>query len=956
MLGLRCGFFVLGLVHLFGVGAVGAQGGASRGDLRRYESLGQRYGKELRGRGGYWRALRTAKARLRLAQRAFGTESAQVESALEAVGFVHKLLNDAVSSGRVYRELVALKKRKHGAGAQAVALAEIQLAEALRVFRPDEAATIYERVYPRFRDDPYRGPSLAVQWASLLISVHALSDAEQLLVDASRRAGPSPQRPLLLSSLARLYSRTGDRVKLLATLDRMEPVNVSRPGSAEIRVDLLREVGARKRADDLLQRTLRTVQAHIKELRERGAPEGDVMPHVQSLLRLFRFLDRFPPETESYWDQVIRAASAQTKDRDAKVALALSGKASVLVARAKLKEALALGKRMFKWYRRTVWGTWPASALMGQVESLLGHHGAAVGHLQRALQGQRRQFGKDNPNLVAQTALLSKVQWKAKRYRPARDTLEHALAVERGILPVALSRGSEGDIQKYIRERRGQVDLSLSLALSWAPAAPLALRTVLERKGRALDALSQSLRNLREHLDKSELALFEELTGLRSQLASLVLSGATETAGKDAEYGKAVRDLQTRIVRVEAALRKKSARFRRTEVNLTVRDVQRRVPGDAVLLEFVTYREPVVLSQDPSPRRYAVILLRRRGDPVVMDLGEAAPLESLVAEFREALKDPSRRDVRRLGKGLFGRLLEPVPLKPGERLLLAPDGVLNLVPFAALVTGEGRFLIEERPMIYLTSGRDLLYLNDRALGRGVSVVADPSFDHGAGARRNSRGRRSHALAQTTWERLPGTASEAKAVKGLFPSARLLMGKAATESAVQRLRNPRVLHVATHGFFLPGADPAQGSGGDATGHALLRSGLVFTGSNHSGTTTDDGVLTALEASGMRLEGTELVVLSACETGVGKVVDGEGLYGLRRAMVIAGARSTVMSLWQVDDRATQHLMVKYYQHLKNGEGRGEALRRVQRAMLRRREFRHPFYWAAFFHNGAWSPLKM
>jgi CHAT domain-containing protein len=137
--------------------------------------------------------------------------------------------------------------------------------------------------------------------------------------------------------------------------------------------------------------------------------------------------------------------------------------------------------------------------------------------------------------------------------------------------------------------------------------------------------------------------------------------------------------------------------------------------------------------------------------------------------------------------------------------------------------------------------------------------------------------------------------------------------------------------------------------------LLRSGLALANANlREKAGADDGILTALEASGLNLWGTKLVVLSACDTGVGEVRNGEGVYGLRRAFVLAGAESLVMSLWPASDYTTRELMTHYYQNLKKGLGRGAALRLVQLDMLRRDPKLHPFYWANFIQSGEWANL--
>ena len=187
-----------------------------------------------------------------------------------------------------------------------------------------------------------------------------------------------------------------------------------------------------------------------------------------------------------------------------------------------------------------------------------------------------------------------------------------------------------------------------------------------------------------------------------------------------------------------------------------------------------------------------------------------------------------------------------------------------------------------------------------------------------------------------------------------------------------MASPSLLHIATHGFFLRNVErapsdsralvhvAASGSLVDDDSAAtfanpLLRSGLAFARANQSTGAGADGILTALEATGLDLSGTELVVLSACDTGVGDVRNGDGVYGLRRALVLAGAESQVLTLWPVDDLATRDLMVRYYKQLLKGRGRAEALRKVQTKMLEDWKYSHPYYWAGFIQSGAWGPLR-
>ncbi len=148
--------------------------------------------------------------------------------------------------------------------------------------------------------------------------------------------------------------------------------------------------------------------------------------------------------------------------------------------------------------------------------------------------------------------------------------------------------------------------------------------------------------------------------------------------------------------------------------------------------------------------------------------------------------------------------------------------------------------------------------------------------------------------------------------------------------------------------------ATAAASDTPESPLLRSGLALSGANLVKDGKGSGILTALEAANLDLWGTKLVTLSACDTGVGEIKNGEGVYGLRRSFVLAGAETLVMSLWPVSDYVTREMMIAYYKGLKRGLGRGEALRQAELAMLKRKDRQHPFYWASFIQSGEWGNL--
>jgi CHAT domain-containing protein len=265
------------------------------------------------------------------------------------------------------------------------------------------------------------------------------------------------------------------------------------------------------------------------------------------------------------------------------------------------------------------------------------------------------------------------------------------------------------------------------------------------------------------------------------------------------------------------------------------------------------------------------------------------------------------------------------------------------------------------------------------------IVADPDFDLGRAAGEPGVGpppgetRLSRALRGGTFKfpRLPGTRAEGVRVAELV-GAEPWLGAAATEGSLKGCRSPRILHLATHGYFLPDQQPGPGRSAwpeaesglpGAEGMArlgegqlvnpLLRSGLALAGVNtwlHRGVPPDeaeDGLLTAEDVTGLDLLDTELVVLSACDTGLGQLHLGEGVLGLRRAFAVAGAKALVMSLWKVPDEETGLLMGFFYRMLEEGKSRADALWEAQLSV--RDEFPHPRYWAAFILQGDPGPLE-
>jgi CHAT domain-containing protein/Tfp pilus assembly protein PilF len=529
-----------------------------------------------------------------------------------------------------------------------------------------------------------------------------------------------------------------------------------------------------------------------------------------------------------------------------------------------------------------------------------------------------------------------------------------------------LAIGSERQKIAYLKTIGERTDRTISFHLQLQPdnpeAAKLAAGTLLRRKGRVLDAMGSTFAALRQHASSDDQALLDRLAEITARFARLSLAGRQQ-ASIEANR-RMLRELQDTSEGLEADISRRSGEFRAASQRVTLDAVLAAIPADAVLIEFVVYRPFDTKTPNPNaaygPFRYAAYVIRRNNITGI-DLGEAAALDRKIDAFRFALHDPRRADVETIARDLDRQIMQPIraAAPAAARLLISPDGQLALVPFEALVDERGRYLVERYPVSYLSAGRDLLRMQiARSSGSDAVILADPLFGTPAPSRPRSssdqRGsqrdpRRSVTngadLSGVYFAPIAGTRYEAESIQSLLPGVTVLTGAAATESAVKQVHAPRILHIATHGFFLqnPQID-----------NPLLRSGLALAGANGAAGAKEDGILTALEAAQLDLWGTRLVTLSACDTGIGVVRNGDGVYGLRRSIFLAGAETLVMSLWPVSDGATREMMTAYYTGLTHGLGRGEALRQVQLAMLKRNSRRHPFYWASFIQAGEWASL--
>ena len=315
-----------------------------------------------------------------------------------------------------------------------------------------------------------------------------------------------------------------------------------------------------------------------------------------------------------------------------------------------------------------------------------------------------------------------------------------------------------------------------------------------------------------------------------------------------------------------------------------------------------------------------------------------------------------------------------------KTLYFSPDGVYNqMSPTTLPNPSTKKYVGEGLDIIQLTNCRDLLVDHSLKETKDALIVGNPDFDMKIDPKTSPKDTSNKAKTDMTALKnsmtiteLPGTKGETDRIHALLEekgfSSTLIQETKATEGALKEVKNPKIAHIATHGFFLeykedPPEDMAEEGEGtrggnkmsdiETTENPLMRSGLLLAGVEHTVNNPDfiephnDGILTAYEAMHLNLVRTDIVVLSACETGLGEVKNGEGVYGLQRAFMVAGAKNLLFSLWTVSDEATQLLMTTFYEKWLNGTPKRQAFSEAQAAV--REKYSSPYYWGAFVMLG-------
>jgi CHAT domain-containing protein len=580
---------------------------------------------------------------------------------------------------------------------------------------------------------------------------------------------------------------------------------------------------------------------------------------------------------------------------------------------------------------------------LGVTHRSLGNLAIAEECLIQALELSRKAGGNSKSMPVHLAVELAELHSLKGEHAEAAQLSRGAAKQTAVLLKRAAASQPEQGQMSNLASRRRYLDDFISHALASQEFAVDAYDVLMAWKGVVTDGqrLTQLARKASAKGSAATKALFAKLEDVTKRYA-LQLNGPAHP-----EKAKLIAALESEREGIEIELTRQTDEFRvlQRSVQVSPSDIRKALPSSAVLIDFLSYAR---LEKGKRTQSYVAFVVANDGVDWV-DLGPAAPIDLAIADFRRGLQrgqfgarpgDP--------GTLLRDKLWNPIAQKmDGKTLvLISPDRELCVLPFAALPSGDGkRFLLEDVSLAVISMPQllpEMMAPRSKAVAGEPSLLALGDVDFDAAPGRPSQARAKQDVVASirgltgghSWSHLPGTRDEVLAIESVFNKSgargkcKLVRQAEATESLFcSEAPLHEYLHVATHGFFADATNEAA-----EHRHPGLLSGIALAGANRPGTEGDDGILTALEVANLDLSKVKLAVLSACETGLGAATGGEGVVGLQRAFQIAGAQTTVTSLWKVDDEATRKLMERFYENQwKKKLGVLESLREAQLWML-------------------------
>ena len=906
----------------------------------------------------------------------YGPDHPETAATLFRQAFLKRKEGDPVAALDLARKVLAVRLAKLPPESPEIAAA-LGLSADLRFDRGD---------VPGARADAER--ALALRRAALGDGHPVVATSMKLLAGILSATGDyAGARPLFERSLAMERATLGpDHPQVALTLDSLGDVlsGIGDWPAAQSEYEQAVAIAERALPPEHPQRT--QIVADLANVLAQAGREAEGRARLEAALAsLQRVLGENHPQVGIVLHQ-LAASCERTGDDERGAEMAL--RAQSIFAAAFGPESEAVGKVL---------------NVLGTIRRGQGRYAEAGDLLEHAVTIFEKALGPDHRQVGETLIELGLTRWSAGSPGPALACALRASRIRREELHNASGYLSEREALRY----RALSDSALDLALSYlaarpanepAPAADVerVWDEVVRSRAQVLDEVASRHRLALESGTPQGRALIAALEEARTRLARLAVAvygaGNGEVGPGDLDRSRREKEDAERALAAWSAVTRESESLR----EVGGRQVGEALPPRSVLVSYVRYGR--YAAPDPASRggagaargagtdpgaaahtpAYLALVVRPPAlEPEVVPLGDAATIDALVADWRkEASAPPADAGDAARYRGAAERLARSVwrPIAPRLKdvglVLIVPDGALQFVSWNALPNGSGAFVGEGTARIHLLSAeRDIVRAAVRTPpGRGLLALGGPDFDAGsAAAPASGRPAPPCAVEAPRFAPLPSAAAEAADVGRLWDERRprapnpedasvILAGDRATEDSF-RARAPgrRIIHLATHGYFLQEA--CHGAGAD---DALLRAGLALAGANRAWGPSRldgarDGLLSAEEIASIDLRGVEWAVLSACGSSMGSVQAGEGVVGLRRAFEIAGARTLITSLWSLDDHTARQWIDALYEARLKGASTAAAVRAAGLTILRARRrahlVDHPYYWAPFVAAGDW-----
>ncbi len=583
---------------------------------------------------------------------------------------------------------------------------------------------------------------------------------------------------------------------------------------------------------------------------------------------------------------------------------------------------------------------------LGNFYRITGKNTDALPLLEKALAIREKMLGRNHPHYAQSQEDLAIFHWKNNAPQDAYALYKETMTQSLQFINTYFPPMSEAEKTKYWDVLSPRFQRFYNFALDIHDALPKVIQDLFDYQIATKALLLNSTSKVKQSILSSRdgLLIRDYLTWVdqKEHLARLYAYSKDELKSQKINLDSIERATNATEKKLSERSKEFSTGYASSTISYTA--VQDLLTDQEAVVEIIRVRK--YDQRFTGDARYVALILKKGSTvPMLKVMDNGQQLETRYAKFyrnaiQQKIEDSYSYDQ------YWGRIEEELAGK--KVVYFSPDGVFNQINLNTLKKPGGDYIINRYDLTILGNSRDLITLKNKtgvAASKNAMILGFP--DYGG-----------EALAP-----LPGTRAEVDAITGILKLSgyqlNVLTQQSATEAKLKAVKSPELLHIATHGYFLEDVENAGSAFGvhieNANDNPLLRSGLMLAGAAKtlSGATSpnlesnDNGILTAYEAMNMDLEGTQLIVLSACETGLGDVKAGEGVYGLQRAFLVAGADALIMSLWKVDDAATQQLMKSFYSNWVKLRNKQKAFKQAQLQLMARHK--EPFYWGAFVMMG-------